>query len=41
MHDQSVPRCGRPPPRFQVLVLQRALLSGDQLAPKMLDLLTP
>lgn len=33
--------CGRPPPRIQVLVLQRALLSGDQLAPKMLDLLTP
>jgi hypothetical protein len=33
--------CGRPPPRIQVLVLQRALRSGDQLAPKMLDLLTP
>ncbi|MDC0716319.1 LBF_2804 family protein [Nannocystis bainbridge] len=33
--------CGRPPPRIQVLVLQRALLSGDQLAPKMLELLTP
>lgn len=33
--------CGRPPPRIQVLVLRRALLSGDQLAPKMLDLLTP
>jgi hypothetical protein len=33
--------CGKGPPRIQVLVLQRALLSGDALAPGMLDLLTP
>ena len=33
--------CGRPPPRIQVLVLQRALLSGDALGPDMLAALTP
>jgi hypothetical protein len=33
--------CGRPPPRLQVLVLRRALLSGDALGPAMLAALTP
>lgn len=33
--------CGRAPPRIQVLVLQRALLSGDALEPRMLAALTP
>jgi hypothetical protein len=33
--------CGRPPPRIQVLVLRRALLSGDALGPDMLAALTP
>lgn len=33
--------CGRPPPRLQVLALQRALLSGDALGPAMLASLTP
>lgn len=33
--------CGRSPPRLQVLVLQRSLLSGDELTPAMLAALTP
>lgn len=33
--------CGRPPPRVQVVILQRALLSGDALGPEMLAALTP
>ena len=33
--------CGRSPPRVQVLVLQRSLLSGDDLSPSMLEALTP